>query len=64
MRLTKIKKPKIEYEPYKQQNKTLISNYQKKSKEPSNRILNEIIQNNSSFNNLKESIKKESNTNI
>ena len=64
MRLTKIKKPKIEYEPYKQQNKTLISNYQKKTKEPSNRILNEIIQNNSSFNNLKESIKKESNTNI
>ena len=64
MRLTKLKKPKIGLEPYNQKNKTLISNYQKKSKEPSNRILNEIIENNSSFNNLKESIKKESNTNM
>ena len=64
MRLTKLKKPKIELEPYNQKNKTLISNYQKITKEPSNRILNEIIENNSSFNNLKESIKKESNTNM
>ena len=64
MRLTKLENSKNEIEPKKQQNKTLISNYQKISKVPSNRILNEIIQNNSSFSNLKESIKKESNTNI
>ena len=64
MRLTKLKKSKIELEPYKQQNKTLISNYQKISKEPSNTIFKEIIQNNSSFNDLKETIKKESNSNI
>ena len=64
MRLTKLKKSKIELEPFKQPNKTLISNYQKNIKEPSNAILNQIIQKNSSFNDLKESIKKESNTNI
>ena len=64
MRLTKLKKSKIELEPFKQPNKTLISNYHKNIKEPSNAILNQIIQKNSSFNDLKESIKKESNTNI
>ena len=64
MRLTKLKNPKNKKESSKQSKINLISNYQNNNKESENIILDNIIPKNSSLNNLREKIEKESNSNI
>ena len=62
MRLTKIKNPKNDKS--ENQIKKSLTTFQEKNNRPESIILNNILQKNSSFKNLKEKIKKESNTNI
>ena len=64
MRLTKQKKPIKELLSSKQQKKSLISNYQNRSKEPESIFLNKIITKNPSFRILKERIKTETNSSM
>ena len=64
MRLTKLKNPKSKKESSKQSKINIISNYQNNNIETDNIILDNIIPKNSSLNNLREKIEKESNSNI